>query len=318
MYVPFQRITYTEAMEKYGSDKPDLRYDLAAVDVSEIAGKSAFPVFVSNVAGGQARQGHARAENGRCVSGTALRKADRRTGKHGQVGRARRAWRGWRCPKTKRAKSRDPSANIFTVDQKLELFELLGAEPGDLLLFMSDTREIVYLVTDALRQHIAQELKLIDPNVLCFLWVIDFPEFYWNEEEQRWDPSQHMFTMPLPEDLPLLDTDPGKARGSQYDLVCNGQEVAGGSIRIHDRAIQEKIFPLIGHDDGAGARAVRAHAGSLRVRRAAARRAGVGHRPSGDGLRRRNEHPRGDRLPQDAAGRGHHGARAVRSQTEAA
>ena len=111
---------------------------------------------------------------------------------------------------------------------------------------MSDTREIVYLVTDALRQHIAQELKLIDPDVLCFLWVIDFPEFYWNEEEKRWDPSQHMFTMPLPEDLPLLDTDPGKARGSQYDLVCNGQEVAGGSIRIHDRAIQEKIFPLIG------------------------------------------------------------------------
>ncbi len=82
--------------------------------------------------------------------------------------------------------------------------------------------------------------------MLCFLWVIDFPEFYWNEEEKRWDPSQHMFTMPLPEDLHLLDTDPGKARGSQYDLVCNGQEVAGGSIRIHDRAIQEKIFPLIG------------------------------------------------------------------------
>ena len=96
-----------------------------------------------------------------------------------------------------------------------------------------------------LRNHFKQQLDL-DDNLLAFCWVIDFPEFNWDEDNQRWDPSQHMFTMPLPEDVELLDTDPGRARGSQYDMVCNGYEIGGGSIRIHDREIQEKIFPLIG------------------------------------------------------------------------
>jgi len=111
---------------------------------------------------------------------------------------------------------------------------------------MSDKREIVWNVTDSIRPFLAKELNLLDPETLAFLWVIDFPMFMWDEENQRWDPSQHMFTMPMPEDVPLLDTDPGKARGSQYDMVCNGFEVAGGSIRIHDRELQKKIFPLIG------------------------------------------------------------------------
>jgi len=97
-----------------------------------------------------------------------------------------------------------------------------------------------------LRRHLSIELNLADPDTLAFIWVIDFPMFYWDEENQRWDPSQHMFTSPMPEDIPLLDTDPGAARGSQYDLVCNGYEVGGGSIRIHRRELQEKIFPLIG------------------------------------------------------------------------
>ena len=243
-YTPFLRLTYTDAMEKYGSDKPDLRYGLEAVDVSDIAGKSAFPVFVSNVEAGKPVK-VIRAPKMALVSGTALRKLTAELeGIVKAVGAKGLAWMA--LPEDPEAEVKGPIGKYFTVDQKVELFERLEAEPGDLLLFMSDAREIVYLATDALRQHIAQELKLIDPDVLCFLWVIDFPEFYWNEEEKRWDPSQHMFTMPLPEDLHLLDTDPGKARGSQYDLICNGQEVAGGSIRIHDRAIQEKIFPLIG------------------------------------------------------------------------
>jgi aspartyl-tRNA synthetase len=89
-------------------------------------------------------------------------------------------------------------------------------------------------------------LNLLDPNILAYCWVIDFPMFLWNEEEKRWDPSQHMFTMPMPEDVDMLETDPGNTRGSQYDMVCNGHEVGGGSIRIHDREFQKKIFPLIG------------------------------------------------------------------------
>ncbi len=244
MFTPFTRITYTDAMEKYGSDKPDLRYNLEAVDVSDIAGKSAFPIFVSNVEAGKPVK-VMRAPKMALVSGTALRKLTAELEDIAKsVGAKGLAWIA--LPEDPEAEVKGPIGKYFTVEQQVELFERIGAEPGDLLLFMSDHRDIVYLATDALRQHIAQELKLIDPDVLSFLWVIDFPEFYWNEEEKRWDPSQHMFTMPLPEDLHLLDTDPGKARGSQYDLVCNGQEVAGGSIRIHDRAIQEKIFPLIG------------------------------------------------------------------------
>ncbi len=243
-WVPFKRITYTEAMEKYGSDKPDLRFGLEAIDISDIAGKSAFPVFVSNVAAGKPVK-VIRAPKMGLLSGTALRKKTAELEELAKsVGAKGLAWVA--IPEDESGEVKGPIGKYFTVEQILELVERVQAEPGDLLLFMSDFRDIVYLVTDALRQHIAHELNLIDPNVLCFLWVIDFPEFYWNEDEKRWDPSQHMFTMPLPEDLPLLDTDPGKARGSQYDLVCNGQEVAGGSIRIHDRAVQEKIFPLIG------------------------------------------------------------------------
>ena len=135
---------------------------------------------------------------------------------------------------------------FFTVDQKLELFEILGAGPGDLILFISDESQVIYDVVAALRPYLAEHLNLLDTETLAFCWVIDFPQFLWDEENQRWDPSQHLFTMPMPEDVPLLDTAPGEAHGSQYDMVCNGHEVAGGSIRIHDRALQEKIFPLIG------------------------------------------------------------------------
>jgi aspartyl-tRNA synthetase len=246
MFLPFPRITYTDAMEKYGSDKPDLRYDLAAVDISDLAGKSAFQVFVDNVAAGKPVKVLRAPGMAGTLSGTALRKVTAEledlARKQGAKGLAYMA-----IPLDPNEEVKGPIASkYFTVDQKVELFERVGAQPGDLLLFMSDKREVVYLVTDALRQHIAEQLGLRDPEKLAFGWVIDFPEFFWNEEEQRWDPSQHMFTMPLPEDLHLLDTDPGKARGSQYDLACNGYEVAGGSIRIHDRAIQEKIFPLIG------------------------------------------------------------------------
>ncbi len=243
-YVPFLRITYTEAMEKYGSDKPDLRYDLAAIDISELAGKSAFPVFVNNVAAGKPVK-VIRAPKLGLRSGTALRKLSEELENLAKSAGAKGlAW--LTIPEDEAGELKGPIGKYFTVDQKLALLDQVKADPGDMLLFISDEREIVYNVVDTLRRHLAEELDLIDSSVLCFLWVIDFPEFYWNEEEKRWDPSQHMFTMPLPEDLHLLDTDPGKARGSQYDLVCNGQEVAGGSIRIHDHDIQAKIFPLIG------------------------------------------------------------------------
>jgi aspartyl-tRNA synthetase len=244
MFKPFPRIRYEDAMEKYGSDKPDMRYDLAAVDVSDIAGKSGFPVFVNNVAEGRPVK-VLRAPGLGKRSGTALRKLaeELETIARG-AGAKGLAW--VTLPEEETGEIKGPIGKYFTVDQVLELVERTGAQGGDMLLFMSDKRETVWAVTDALRQHIARELGLNDPAKLAFAWIIDFPMFYWNEDEKRWDPSQHMFTMPLPEDLALLDSDPGRARGSQYDLACNGYEVAGGSIRIASREIQEKIFPLIG------------------------------------------------------------------------
>jgi aspartyl-tRNA synthetase len=245
LFTPFPRIKYYDAMDTYGSDKPDLRFDLRAVDVSDLAGKSAFPIFVSNVEQGKPVKAMRAPGMAKELSGTALRKV---TEELEQLAKAQGAkGLAWMAiPVNPEDEVKGPIGKFFTVEQKVKLFDRLGVEPGDLLLFMSDTREIVWAVTDALRGHISRTLGLADPDVIAFCWVIDFPMFFWSEEEQRWDPSQHMFTMPLPEDLPLLDTDPGKARGSQYDLACNGYEVAGGSIRIHDRAIQEKIFPLIG------------------------------------------------------------------------
>ena len=241
---PFPRLRYQDALEQYGTDRPDIRFDLRAIDISDIAGRCAFPVFVENVKAGKKVKCMRVPGVAGALSGTQLRKVARdletMARRHGAKGLAYIT-----IPTDPEGPLRGPIGKFFKVELKLELVEAMGAEGGDLLLFMSDRDEVVYAVTDALRNHFKADMAL-DDDTLAFCWVIDFPEFIWDEEHQRWDPSQHMFTMPLAEDLPLLDSDPGAARGSQYDLVCNGYEVGGGSIRIHDRAIQEKIFPLIG------------------------------------------------------------------------
>ena len=250
---PFPRLTYAEAMEKYGSDKPDLRYGLEAIDVTELAGKSGFAVFNKNVEAGKkvkvvrAPGLYRDPENSeKQLSGEKLKKLMKSLEDmvRAEAGAKGLAWMA--LPLDENAEVKGPIGKFFTVDQKVELFEMTEAEPGDILLFTSDEIDIVYAVVDKLRRHLAKRLDLEDPNMLAFAWVIDFPLFLWDEEEQRWDPSQHMFTAPMPDDIDLLDSDPGKARGTQYDLVCNGYEVAGGSIRIFQREMQERIFPLIG------------------------------------------------------------------------
>ncbi len=246
---PLPRITYAEAMEKYGSDKPDLRYGLEAIDVTELAGKSGFAVFNQNYAAGKPIKvicvSGLLTEDGAPISNEKLKKIMKELEDLvKEVGAKGLAWMA--LPLEEDGEVKGPIGKFFTVDQKVELFEKVGAKAGDVLLFMSDVRDIVYASVDKLRRHLAERLKLADPNTLAFAWIIDFPMFYWDEENKRWDPSQHMFTAPMPEDLGYLDTDPGKARGTQYDLICNGYEVAGGSIRIHERPLQEKIFPLIG------------------------------------------------------------------------
>jgi aspartyl-tRNA synthetase len=242
---PFPRILYKDAMEQYGTDRPDIRYDMRAIDISELAGKSGFAVFVENVAQGKPVRVIRVPGIAGDLSGTQLRKITKELEDLARdAGAKGLAW--ITIPTEEDGEVKGPIGKFFTVEQKLELFEITGAQPGDLLLFLSDHRETVQAVTAALRPHLAEQLGLLNSSMLAFCWVIDFPMFLWDEENHRWDPSQHMFTMPMPEDVPLLDTDPGKARGSQYDMVCNGHEVAGGSIRIHERALQEKIFPLIG------------------------------------------------------------------------
>ena len=241
---PFPRILYRDAIEQYGTDRPDIRFDLRAIDISHIAGRSAFPIFADNVKAGRPVKCMRVPGKAAALSGTQLRKVARDLENMArQAGAKGLAY--ITAPTEAEGELRGPIGKFFSVELKLELLETMQAEGGDLLLFMSDEPQIVYAVTDALRSHFRQELDL-DEDLLAFCWVIDFPEFIRDEENQRWDPSQHLFTMPLPQDLELLDSDPGQARGSQYDLICNGYEVGGGSIRIHDRAIQEKIFPLIG------------------------------------------------------------------------
>jgi aspartyl-tRNA synthetase len=246
LFKPFKRLTFTEAMETYGSDKPDLRYGLEAIDISDLAGKSGFAVFVNNAAEGKPIK-VMRVPGGGKVSGTQLRKD---TAVYEDIvrsaGAKALAWIA--MPENEDEEVKGPIGKYFTVDQKLELFDKVGAQPGDLLLFLSDTRKIVYTAVDLLRRHISAQMNLADPEILAFVWVIDFPLVEWNEDEKRWDPSHHLFTSPMIEDLPLLDSDPGKVRGQQYDLACNGYETAGGSIRIHKAELQERILKLIGQD----------------------------------------------------------------------
>jgi len=246
LFKPFPRIPFNEVMEKYGSDKPDLRYDLAAVDIGDLAGKSSFPVFINNVAEGKPVK-CIRVPGAGALSGTALRKQGEEIEGIAKANGAKGlAWLA--LPANEGEEVKGPLGKYFTVDQKAELFERMGAKPGDLLMFISDKRKIVYAIVDALRRHFAAQLNLADPSKVAFAWVIDFPLVEWNEDEKRWDPSHHLFTTPNPEDMHLLDTEPGKVRSFQYDLICNGYEMAGGSIRIHDRKLQERILTLIGQD----------------------------------------------------------------------
>ncbi len=235
----FPRLSYREAMERFGTDRPDLRYGLELVDISDIAGKSAFRVFAENVAAGNPVKAirvpgcgnYSRKEIGELEE---LAKAN------GAKGLATMAL----DPDTGEMKGF--ITKFFTVDQLIALTERLEAEPGDLLLFASDEKLVVYAVLGALREEMGRRLGLKDTNTLSFCWIVDFPLFEETMEDGHYAPSHHMFTAPKRAHIPLLDTDPGAVLSEQYDLVCNGFEVAGGSIRIHERPLQRKIMELIG------------------------------------------------------------------------
>jgi len=241
---PFPRLTYSEAMLRYGSDKPDLRFGLEIQDVSDVFTATEFGVFKNALAAGGVIRGFA-------VPGFAdatrsqldhLTETARTFGAKGLVWLALQQEEG-------RLAARSPVAKFLSERELVSLAERFQAGPGDLLLLVADTEPVTANVLGRLRNQVARERKLIDESVHAFCWVVDPPLFEWNEEEHRWEAMHHPFTSPRDEDIPLLDSDPGRVRAKAYDLVADGYELGTGSIRIHRRDVQNKIFAIMGYDD---------------------------------------------------------------------
>lgn len=235
---PWPRLTYQNVMDRFGTDHPDIRFGLELRDMTDIAAHCGFSVFENAVAGG----GHVRGINATGLGDYTRKQIDELTEFAKQFGAKGLAYIAF----TSTGEVRSTFLKFLTPEFIQTLKDRFEIKDGDLLLFVADKPAIVYDVLFRIRVMLADRLGLRDPHVLAFCWVIDFPYAYWNEEEQRWDPSQHLFTMPMPEDVHLIESDPAHMRGTQYDMILNGYEVAGGSIRIHDRDLQEKIFQLIG------------------------------------------------------------------------
>jgi aspartyl-tRNA synthetase len=241
MQEPWPRLTYKESLERFGKDNPDMRFGMELQDISDLAEGSGFKVFEDAVKSG----GHVRGINAKGLGDYSRKQIDELTEYVKQFGAKGLAY----LAITKDGEERSSFAKFFSEDGLGELKKRMQAEPGDLLLFVADKPEVVFDSLGRLRVHLANLLGLGDPDVLAFCWVIDFPFAFWNEDEQRWDPSQHPFTSPVLEDVDMIESDPVNMRGTQYDMVLNNNEVAGGSIRIHQRALQERIFKLIGLSD---------------------------------------------------------------------
>jgi aspartyl-tRNA synthetase len=239
LFKPFPRLTYHEAVERFGKDNPDLRFGMELVDIGDLVVDSDFAIFRQAVIEGGRVKG-IRAEGLANYSRKQLDKLASFVQRHGAKGLAWLALQGDQV--------RSSFAKYLSEDTVAAIVKRMAGQPGDLLLFVADRSPIVAEALGRLRVELASRLGLRDPDVLAMAWIIDFPLFGWNEEEERWDPSHHLFTAPMAEDVPLLYTDPAAARGQQYDLVCNDYEIGGGSIRIHQREIQEKVFELIGLD----------------------------------------------------------------------
>jgi aspartyl-tRNA synthetase len=237
---PWPRLSYQEAMDRFGKDNPDLRYGMELVDLTDLAAGSGFQVFENAAASG----GHVRAIKASGLGDYSRKQIDELTEYVKQFGARGLAY----IVISPDGEQRSPITKFLSEERLQAIMDRMDAGAGDLLLFVADKPAVVYESLGRLRVHLAERMQLADPQVLAFCWVTDFPFFQWNADEERWDPSHHLFTAPIKEDVSLLDTEPANARGQQYDLVLNNNEVAGGSIRIHDRRLQEKVFSLIGLD----------------------------------------------------------------------
>ena len=236
--LPIPRMTWQEAMDRYGSDKPDTRFGMELVDVSEVVRGTEFGVFASALeAGGSVR--------GICVPG----KGDMGRKQVDKLVDVAKTYggKGLAYIQLKSDGSTKCSfAKFFSAEEQQKLIDAMGAGKGDLLLFAADKNKVVWDVLGALRLHMAKEMGLQDPNQYNFLWVTEFPLLEWSDEDNRYKAMHHPFTMPMEEDWDKIDTDPGAVRAKAYDIVLNGTELGGGSVRIHQNDIQEKMFEVLG------------------------------------------------------------------------
>ena len=239
--LPIRRMTYAEAMSKYGSDKPDLRFGMEIQDITETVKGTEFAVFKGAIENG----GSVRAIVAKNCADMGRKKID----KLGEFVKTYKA-KGLAWIAYKEGEIKSPIAKFFSEEEMNNILKAAGAEVGDLVLMVADADSVVLQALGALRLELAKELGILEGNnEFNFVWITEFPMFEYDEEEKRYVALHHPFTAPMDEDLALLETDPGKARAKAYDIVLNGEELGGGSIRIHDTNLQQRIFNLLGFSD---------------------------------------------------------------------
>ena len=239
--LPIQRMTWQEAMDRFGSDKPDLRFGMELTDVSEVVKDCGFGVFTAALENG----GSVRGINAKGQGGMPRKKIDKLTAfvkDYGAKGLAYVAIQEDEYVKSS-------FAQFMTEEQMQALIAAMNGEAGDLLLFAADKNKVVWDSLGALRIELAKQLELLDKNEYRFVWITEFPLLEWSEEQNRFVAMHHPFTMPMEEDLQYIESDPGRVRAKAYDIVLNGNEIGGGSVRIFQDDIQEKMFHALGFTD---------------------------------------------------------------------
>ena len=236
--LPIERITWQEAMDRFGSDKPDMRFGMELHDVSEIVKDCGFSVFTGALEAG----GSVRGINAEGQGSMPRKKIDKLIEFAKGYGAKGLAYIAIAEDGTRKSSF----AKFMTREEMDALVAAMDGKAGDLLLFAADKKKLVYDVLGALRLELAKQMDLLDKNEYRFVWVTEFPLLEWSEEENRFTAMHHPFTMPMDEDIPLLDTDPGAVRAKAYDIVLNGNEIGGGSVRIHQDDIQERMFKELG------------------------------------------------------------------------
>jgi len=234
---PFPRLTYKEAMERYGTDKPDLRLGMELVDLTDLLAESGFQAFRAAIEAG----GKVKGIRAPGCGHYSRKEIDELT----EVVKAQGA-KGLISIAVEADGIRSTISKHLSRVEIEGLLSRMGAEPGDLLLIVADQPEVVAAALAHLRVEIGERLGLRDKGLLAFVWVLEFPLMEWNEELSHWEFSPHPFTQPKPEDLPYMASDPHRVRGLSHDIICNGEEIGGGSVRIHQRELQERVFRMIG------------------------------------------------------------------------